>query len=279
MRKIAIVGAGGKMGTRISNSLTRAGESLLLAENSEAAVNRMKADGKTAVPVETALREADAAIFALPDRLLGKLTAEYVPLMKSGALVILLDPAAVFAREAYIREDCTTAVIHPCHPQLFFEQPTEEARNDHFGGVAALQDIVIAFVAGDRKLFDDAAVPLSKEMFAPVMHSFEVTVEQMALLEPAATEVVNTSLLQVISETVDEVSRRGVPEEAARSFVLGHLQMGLAITLLHTNPLSDGAKIAAKAGYDSIIRPDWKKALDVEFTREVTKKMLHPEKN
>lgn len=91
----------------------------------------------------------------------------------------MLDPAAVFAEEAFIRADCTTAVIHPCHPQLFFEQPNEEARNDHFGGVAALQDIVIAYVSGERKLFDDLAMPLSKKMFSPVMNSFEITVEQM----------------------------------------------------------------------------------------------------
>ena len=67
---------------------------------------------------------------------------EHVPICQDTGM------ACVFAEEAFIRADCTTAVIHPCHPQLFFEQPNEEARNDHFGGVAALQDIVIAYVSG-----------------------------------------------------------------------------------------------------------------------------------
>lgn len=275
MEKIAILGAGGKMGGRITNSLLKAGKDLFLAETSPAGIKVVEDKGLKVIPVTEALAACDTVIFALPDKLLGKLTAEYVPMVKPDTLIILLDPAAVFANEAYIRRDCTTAVIHPCHPQVFFEQPSEEARNDHFGGIAGLQDVVIAHVAGERTLFN-RAVELSKQMFAPVMNSFEITVEQMALLEPAATEVINTALIQVMGETIDEVVKKGIPEAAARSFVLGHLQMGLAIILFKTNPLSDGAKIAAKAGYDSLIRPDWRKALDIEFTRNVTTKMLHP---
>lgn len=278
VKKVTIVGAGGKMGSRITDTLLRVGGyDIYQVANSEKSIKIVTDKGLTPYAPEEILPETDIAIYALPDRYLGKLTAEYIPLMKAGTLAILLDPAAVFAREAYIREEITTAVIHPCHPQIFFEQPNENARNDHFGGVAALQDVVIAHVAGERKLFEEEAIPLSKAMFDPVMHSFEITVEQMALLEPAATEVINTSLIQVMCETVDEVVKAGVPEEAAKSFVLGHLQMGLSIYFLKTNPLSDGAKIAAKAGYDSIIQSDWRKAMDIEFTRDVTKKMLHPE--
>lgn len=277
MKNITILGAGGKMGSRITDSLLRNGYSPLLVESADAGRKHIASKGLHITDTDTALADCDAVIFALPDRLLGELTAKYVPKVNPGTLIILLDPAAVFANEAYIRNDCTTAVIHPCHPQLFFEQPTQEARNDHFGGVAALQDIVIAHVNGDRSLFDSFALPLSKAMFDPVMNSFEITVDQMALLEPAATEVVNTALIQCMTEVVEEVVKSGVPEAAARSFILGHLQMGLAIYFLKTNPLSDAAKIAAAHGYETVLQPTWREAMGIEYTRAVTKKMLHPE--
>jgi hypothetical protein len=41
-----------------------------------------------------------------------------------------------------MREDLHYTVIHPCHPALFKDQPTLEGYNDHFGGIAGLQDIV-----------------------------------------------------------------------------------------------------------------------------------------
>ena len=154
---IYILGAGGKMGDRITNSLIRSGITPAQYEISDSGIEIIHEKGLDITPPEQAMPQADVAIFALPDRLLGKLTAEYVPLAKPGSLIILLDPAVVFAREAYLRNDCTTAVMHPCHPQLFFEQPNEEARNDHFGGIAGLQDIVISFVNGERKLFDEVA--------------------------------------------------------------------------------------------------------------------------
>jgi len=276
MKTITILGAGGKMGGRITDCLRKTDCNLLLVETSPTAQQRVLDKGLQLSETVKALAASDVVIFALPDRLLGRLTAEFVPQVKPDTLLILLDPAAVYAEEAYIREDCTYVVIHPCHPQLFFEQEGEDARNDHFGGVAAKQDVVISFVSGNRSRFPEAQ-ELSKQMFAPVMNSFEITVEQMAMLEPAATEVVNTCLIQVMGETLDEIIRMGIPEEAARSFVLGHAQMGLSIILFKTNPMSDAAAIAAKAGYDNIINPDWKKTLDPAFTREIVRKMLHPQ--
>ena len=56
-------------------------------------------------------------------------------MMKKGATFILLDPAAAYAREVALRDDCTFVVTHPCHPAIFYEQDTPEARADMFGGV------------------------------------------------------------------------------------------------------------------------------------------------
>ena len=62
-------------------------------------------------------------------------------------------------------------------------------------------------------------------IWAPVMRSHRVTVEQMALLEPGLSETVCATLLDVMREAMDEVVARGVPGEAARDFLLGHMNV------------------------------------------------------
>ena len=111
------------------------------------------------------------------------------------------------------------------------------------------------------------------------MNSYEITVEQMALLEPAVTEVVNTCLVEVMREAVDGIIEQGVPKEAAEAFFFGHVQMALSIILLKTNPMSDACKIACKAGWENIIKPDWKKVISTDFTKQMVKRMLHPYDN
>ena len=59
---------------------------------------------------------------------------------------------------------------------------------------------------------------IAKMIWAPVMRSHRVTVEQMAMLEPALAETVCASLLEVMREGVDEVARRGVDRQAALRF-------------------------------------------------------------
>ena len=46
---------------------------------------------------------------------------------------------------------------------------------------------------------------IAKIIWAPVMRSHRVTVEQMALLEPGLSETVCASLLVVMREAMDEV--------------------------------------------------------------------------
>ena len=57
------------------------------------------------------------------------------------------------------------------------------------------------------------------------MRSHRVTVEQMALLEHGLSETVCTTLLEVMREAMDDVVTRGVPHEAARDFMLGHMKV------------------------------------------------------
>ena len=66
---------------------------------------------------------------------------------------------------------------------------------------------------------------IAKVIWAPVMRSHRVTLEQMALLEPGLSETVCATLLVVMREAMDEVIKRGVPAEAARDFLLGHINV------------------------------------------------------
>lgn len=276
--KVAIIGAGGKMGCRITDNLVKEDYQLLLCENGEAGIARLEERGLSTTPSEEAVPQADIIILAVPDVLIGKISANVVPQMKPDATLILLDPAAAYAEQVLLRDDCTFVVTHPCHPALFSEQDTPEARQDMFGGIAAKQDIVIALHAGKEENFK-VAEEVCIKMFAPVVKCHRITVEQMAILEPAAAEVVAASAAVIMKEAYDQAVKMGVPEEAARSFMLGHIQIPLAIVFNNINPFSDAAKIAIEYGYERIFKEDWKKVFEKEALDEVIRKMLLLEDN
>ena len=57
-----------------------------------------------------------------------------------------------------------------------------------------------------------------------MMCSHRVTVEQMALLEPGSCKRC-AQRSEVMREAMDDVVTRGVPHEAARDFLLGHMKV------------------------------------------------------
>ena len=274
---IAVIGAAGKMGSRITDNLAGGDYDLLLCEKGEAGISKIKGRGLSHTETKMAAAVSDVIIMAVPDAKIGEISREVVPLMKGGATMILLDPAAAYVGELTLRDDCTFVVTHPCHPALFGEQDTPEARQDFFGGIAAKQDIVIALLQGSEGDFQRAR-KICIEMFAPVAKCHRITVEQMAILEPAAAEVVAASAACLMKEALDEAVKHGVPKEAARAFMLGHIQVPLAIVFgAISSPFSDAAQIAIKYGRDRILRPDWREAFEPETIREVIREMLHPE--
>ena len=109
---VSVIGAGGKMGARTSNNLAKKPDEfeLLMAEASEAGIKSIKERGFEPVPVEVALAKSDVVVFAVPDTLIGKLSAEYVPQLKAGTGFIILDPAAAVART--VRSPWRILVIH-----------------------------------------------------------------------------------------------------------------------------------------------------------------------
>ena len=275
---IGVIGAGGKMGGRITDNLVNTNYNVLYCEKAEKGVEVLEEKGLTVSLMEEVTEVSDFLILAVPDTKIKVVSEKVVPEMKEGATLILLDPAAAYAEDLALRDDCTFIVTHPCHPALFSEQDTPEAKKDYFGGVAAKQDIVIALIQGDESNFQ-AADEICKKIFAPVVNSYRITVEQMALLEPAAAEVVIASAAVIMKEALDEVVKRGVPEEAARSFLLGHTQIPLAIAFNEiSSPFSDAAKVAIKVGHDKIFKENWKEVFEPEVVKKTIDYMLHPEK-
>jgi hypothetical protein len=268
MITIALMGAGGKMGCRITDRLKDSEYRMLYVEVGEAGIANLAARGLAPTPQDRALAEADVAILALPDNLIERISADAVPKLKSGALVICLDPAAPLAGKVMRRDDLAYFVTHPCHPSVFSYDATPEERRDFFGGIKAKQNIVCALMSGAD---DDYArgEEIAKKMYGPVLKSHRVTVEQMAILEPALSETTAQTCLQVVREAMDEAIRRGVPHDAARDFILGHLNIQLAIFFGELNiQFSDGAKKAMERARDQIIKPDWKKVFEPENIRE-----------
>ena len=265
--RIAVFGAGGKMGCRTIDNLRKTSWELLPVEIGATGVANLRARGLEPVPAKEALA-ADAVILAVPDRALGSVAREVVPALRQGTLVITLDPAAAHAGELPSRRDVAYFVTHPCHPPLFGDETDPEARKDFFGGIRARQAIVCALMQGSEADYARGE-EIARTMFAPVTRAHRITVEQMAILEPAMAETVTACCCTVIRESLDEAVRRGVPPDAARDFMMGHVQIPLAIVFGQIgSSFSDGAKLIIEHGKRYLFRPDWKKVFEPESIRE-----------
>ena len=97
MSSIAILGAGGKMGCRLIDNLSRSDHRLFLVEVSDAGRANIAQRGLTTTPQGEALSNAEVVILALPDRLMSGIAHEIVPQLRPGTLVITLDPAVAYA--------------------------------------------------------------------------------------------------------------------------------------------------------------------------------------
>ena len=269
MQQIAIIGAGGKMGYRVSANLRNAPYRVRHVEVSEAGRRRLTELDIECVDSASALADADVVILAIPDNLIGKITHALVEQFKPGAMLIALDAAAPFAGELPERPDLAIFVAHPCHPPIFNDEVEPAAKADHFGGLAAKQHVVCALMRGPQDclaLGEDVA----RRMYAPVMRLHRVSVEQMAILEPVLSETIGATCVAIIREATDEAVARGVPEQAAHDFILGHLNVLLAIQfgLLPGAQLSDAAAKAVERAKREIFVPDWKKVFEPDAIRQ-----------
>ena len=263
-RTIAVFGAGGKMGCRIADNLRRTTYEVKYVEVSPAGVERLKDRGLEVTPHDEAVHAADVAVLALPDALIGKIAPTIVPGLRAGAMVICLDPAAPYGGELPERSDITYFVTHPCHPPVVNDETDLDAKMDFFGAIKAKQNIVCALMQGPESDYETGE-GVCRAMFAPVMRAHRVTVEQMAILEPALSETVVATLIVVIKEAIDEAVKHGVPAEAARDFILGHINIDIGIVFGYVpSPFSDGALLAIERGKKRLMQPDWKKVFERE---------------
>ncbi len=259
---VTIMGAGGKMGCRILDNLKdNSAYEVACVEIGETGLRNLAQRGWSAAPQDEVLPLTDVVVLALPDRLIGKLCPAIVPVLKSGAMVVSLDPAAAYADVIPTREDLAYFVCHPCHPPLFQVEDTREAQTDWFGGVAAKQSVVCALYQGSDEDYQRGE-DLAAEMFKPILRRHRITVEQMAILEPGIVETTVASLLTACRQAMEAGIEMGVPRQAAEDFVLGHLRTELAIIFGASGfPFSDGALLAIEQAQPKLLRDDWKEQI------------------
>jgi pyrroline-5-carboxylate reductase len=265
MTSIALFGAGGKMGCRLAKNLKGSRFDVRHVEVSDAGKARLQSElGIATVDADKALDGVDVVILAVPDTAIGKVAASINGRLKAGTMVVVLDAAAPFAGHLPKRPDLTYFVTHPCHPPIFNDETDPQAIHDHFGGLYARQHIVSALMQGPEASYA-LGEEIAKTIWAPVMRSHRVTVEQMALLEPGLSETVCASLLVVMREAMDECVRRGVPKEAARDFLLGHMNvLGAVIFEEVQGVFSDACNKAIEFGKPVLMRDDWKRVFEPE---------------
>jgi hypothetical protein len=263
MSKVALFGAGGKMGYRLAANFRSSPYEVRHVEVSEAGRQRLKDGlGIGTISVEQALEGADVVVLAVPDTHIGKVAAGIEKQLTSGTMVIVLDAAAPAAGHLPKRPDLTYFITHPCHPPLFNDETDMEAKKDYFGGVKAKQHIVSALMQGPEEDYAKGEA-IAKTIWAPVMRSHRVTVDQLAMLEPALAETMCASLLEVMREGVDEVVRRGVDRQAALDFLLGHINV-LASVIFgeREGAFSDACNKAIEFGKPVLMRDDWKRIFE-----------------
>ena len=275
MTTIALIGAGGKMGCRIADHLQHDPAcALRYVERSERGVANLAERGLKPTPSDDAVADADVIILAVPDTLLGKIAREIIHNLEPGAMIITLDPAAAHAGELPARADISIFVTHPCHPSVFELEDDPEARADFFGGTKARMPIVCALMQGPEAHYA-LGEGLARKFYAPVTRSHRITVEQMAMLEPAMAKTVGIALIQALREALEEVVKRGVPRAAAEDFLYGHIKVPLGIAFNRVDfPFSDGAKLIAEFGRERILQPDWKKVFEPESVKEQVKAIV-----
>lgn len=275
MNKIVLVGAGGKMGLRLTDNFIKHPQYHVdYLEISEKGIQTLKEKNIDVSRQSEVVPEADVVILGVPDVGIGAISNEIIPAMKSGALVMTLDPAAPLDGIIHHRDDLGYVIAHPCHPGIFNWEPTEEAFRDFYGGISAKQSIVVALMRGTEAHYQ-LGEKIAQDMYGPVKDTHRITLEQMAMLEPAMVETLAQTAMEVVKEGYDRIVELGVPEAAARDFVLGHLRIQIAVLFKETNgSFSDAAYKISKRAKPIIFKEDWKKIFEMDDIKKQVKDIV-----
>jgi hypothetical protein len=272
MTKIALIGAGGKMGCRLTDNFLKCTDYLLhYLEVSPQGIENLKQRNVSVSDQESTVPEADVVILAVPDVAIGAISNDIIPLMKPGALVLTLDPAAPLDGVIAHRDDLGYVIAHPCHPSIFNWEPSEHDFRDFYGGITAKQSIVVALMHGTEAHYQ-LGEKVSQDMYAPIKDTHRITLEQMAILEPAMVETLAQTCMEVVKEGYDRILELGVPQAAARDFVLGHLRIQIAVLFKEVNgTFSDAAYKISKRAKPILFKDDWKKIFEMDDIRQQVK--------
>ncbi len=267
--KIALIGAGGKMGCRLTDNFLKCPDYLLnYLEISERGIQNLKERNVSISTEEKAVPDADVVILAVPDTMIGKISERIIPQMKAGALVMTLDPAAPIDGVIQHRDDLGYVIAHPCHPSVFNWEPTEKEFRDFYGGITAKQSIVIALMSGTEDHYKTGE-KVAQDMYGPIKNTYRITLEQMAILEPAMVETLAQTCMEVVKEGFDRIVELGVPADAARDFVLGHLRIQIAVLFKEVNgSFSDAAYKISKRAKPILFKENWRKIFEMDDIRE-----------
>lgn len=268
MTKVALIGAGGKMGCRLTDNLKNSAYEMSYVEISPAGLERLVQRGITATSAEECVPQADIVILAVPDIYIGQVATNLLAQFKSGAIIVTLDPAAAVGGHLPHRADITYFVSHPSHPSVFNWEEDKKRHFDYFGGIAAHQAIVCSLMQGPEEHYQ-IGEELAKTMYAPVTRSHRITVEQMAILEPGLAETFLGAVVFTMREAMDEVIQMGVPKEAVFDFFMGHINIDLALCFdqIPGGVFSDACYKAIQIGKPLIFKEDWKKILTPEHIK------------
>jgi D-apionate oxidoisomerase len=275
---ITLLGAGGKMGGRITANLRHFSHYQVdYVEASEERSKQMAKEGIQTTSLDEALGRAEAVILAVPDRLIGTITHQIVPKLNPGTIVVGLDPAAAYAGVMPKRDDITYFIAHPGHPLLFSDTEPASPKSDWFGGQGTLKQSVVCALHQGPEEHSAIGENIAADMYAPILRMYRITVEQMAILEPAVVESTMATCVTVMREAMEAAVAMGIPKQAAEDFCLGHIRTELAIVFGFAGfPFSDGAIKAIEQNKPRIFREDWKQVISIPALKESVRDICTP---
>ena len=274
-RSIAILGAGGKMGFRITRKIHESGYDLRAVEIGEEGRKRLAEAGIGPVDRDAAIKGAEVVVLALPDSVIAAVAREIIPMLEAGTMVLILDAAAPYAGVLPERGDISYFVGHPCHPPLYADLDDSQMRRDVHGGVAP-QAIVCALMQGPEEHYD-LGREICEAMWSPILRVHRVTLEQLAILEPGLSEMVAMPYVDVMIEAVELCARKyDIPREAAFDFMIGHLNVEISMWFGFTPKVpSDAAMRLMRYARSVVVKDGWETALDPKTVKEASQLIVN----
>ena len=125
-----------------------------------------------------------------------------------------------------------------------------------FGSLGARREMLVAFLAEPALLM---------VLFTPALISQSTSLNTMV-------ETLAQTCMEVVREGYDKIVELGVPENAARDFVLGHLRIQIAVLFKEVNgSFSDAAYKISKRAKPILFKENWKRIFEMDDIKEQVK--------